>query len=156
VWRFDNIVQGCETINGYALEMRLRNNVTFKASMPFDVKRHPVGEEVASYLASAVEARTGLKASIEDWRDTGFELDFVLNGKPVHFAFAYFEDTPFHFYGQVASYVGWLRRLCGYRDQDEQESLIRALSETLRNDPTFSDVFWHEAWYDETQLATQP
>ena len=67
--------------------MSLRNNVTFKTSISFDTERHPVGEEIASYLARALESRFGLQVLVEDWRDSGFELDVEINGKSLHFAF---------------------------------------------------------------------
>src|SRR4051794_2900661 len=111
--------------------MCLRNNVTFRTSIPFDVNLHPVGEEVASHLAIALESLCGLSASIDIWRDSGFELDVEINGKRMHFAFVYVEDRRFQFYGQIGSYVGWLRRLFGYRDQDEEQILIRALHVSL-------------------------
>jgi hypothetical protein len=136
--------------------MGLRNNVTFNVSIPFDRNRHPIGEEVAAHLVSAIEERSGLHASIEDWRDSGFELDFVINGRPLHFAFVHVDDPRFQFYGQVASYVGWIRRLLGYRDREEEETLIRALHGTLTADSHVSDVLWHEAWYDESRSAKEP
>jgi hypothetical protein len=141
---------------GLSETMALRNNITFRVAMPFDAKLHPVGAEVATYLANAIERRTGLHAAVDDWRDSGYQLDFVINNKPMHFSFCFIEDPRFQFYGQVASYVGWLRRFFGYRDQEEEEMLIRAVEETLKSDPIFSDVYWHEAWYDEAKMTQQP
>jgi hypothetical protein len=83
-------------------------------------------------------------------------LDFVINNKPMYFAFVFVEDPRYQFYGQVASYVGWLRRLFGYRDREEEEALIRAVDETLKSDPIFSNIYWHEAGYDETKMSQQP
>ena len=136
--------------------MALRRNVTFRVAMPFDVKLHPVGGEVATYLATAIKSRTGLHAAIEDWHDSGFELDFTINTKPIQFAFTFVDDPQFQFYGQVASHIGWLRRLLGYRDQGEEDTLIRAVDETLQTDSIFSDVYWHQAWYDEVTMTRHP
>ncbi len=124
--------------------------------MPFNGKLHPVGEEVATYLANAVERYTGLGATVEIWRDSGYELDFVISKKQMHLAFTFVDDPRFQFYGQVASHVGWFRGMLGYRDREEQEVLIRAVDETLKTDSIFSDVHWHEDWYDEATMRQQP
>jgi hypothetical protein len=133
--------------------MRLRNNVTFKATIPFD-QDDP--REVAETLASVLGKRTRRTATIDAWRGSGYELDFTINGKKVHFAMVHVEDPRYHFYGQVSSYVGWIWRLLGYQDDDEIDVLILAIHDALTNDPAFKDVLWHEAWYDEEQATPQP
>ena len=127
----------------------MRNNVSFRVLFPFDTALHPVGEEIAAYLENVLEARCGLRGGVENWRDSGYELCFTIQGKPMCFAFVWVQHPQFQFYGQVGSYVGWLRRWFGYRDQEEAETLIRAVHDTLTNDPNFRDVSWHEGWYDE-------
>ena len=136
--------------------MPLRNNVSFDVLMPFDLKLHPIGEEIAAYLANSIEQKTGMNSKTEIWRDSGYELDFLIGPKPFRFAFCYVGDQKYQFYGQVASEIGWLRRLFGYRDQVEEEALIRAVHRTLTSDPTFTNVRWHEAWYDEKNMSKEP
>jgi hypothetical protein len=124
--------------------------------LPFDRSAHPVGGEVAEALSNAVCKRGGMSAVIEDWRDSGFELDYMINGKRVHFAMVHVQDAPYHFYGQVSSYAGWIRRILGYSDDAEIDVLILAIHDALTNDPAFKEVSWHEAWYDEEQATPQP
>lgn len=134
----------------------MRGNVTFRTSIPYDRSLHPVGEEVAGALLGAVDAALGSSGRLEDWRDSGFELQYVLSEKHVHIAMAHVENEPFEFYAQVASYVGGLRRLFGYRDAVEIERLVMALHRALTSSPAFSQVAWHSAWYDESTMAAQP
>jgi hypothetical protein len=136
--------------------MHLLTGVTFETSIPFDLTLHPIGEEIATYISNSIEARSGMRASIDNWRDCGYELDFQVNGKELHFAFVYVKAEHYQFYGQVASYVGWIRRLLGYRDNDEEAILIRALHELLTDDPVFSEVYWHEASYDDALKSKYP
>jgi hypothetical protein len=134
----------------------LRANVSFRTSIPYDRRLHPVGEEVARVLLSGVDGAVGSTGRLEDWRDSGFELQYVLDGTPVHIAMSYVPDQPFDFYAQVASHVGPLRRLFGRDDRVEIERLIGALHDALGASPSFSEIAWHAAWYDAATMTPAP
>jgi hypothetical protein len=134
----------------------MRENVTFRTSIPYDRCLHPVGEEVARSLLSAVDLALGSPGELDDWRDSGFELQYMLNGRRVHIAMVHTENQPFDFYAQVASYVGWLRRFFGYRDAFEVEQLVKALQQALTSSPDFAEIRWHLAWHDESAMSSQP
>jgi hypothetical protein len=134
----------------------MRENVTFRTSIPYDRSLHPVGEEVARARLGAVDAAVGSRGRLEDWRDSGFELQYVLNGKHIHVAMVHIENEPFEFHAQVGSYVGWLRRLFGYRDTIEREQLVKVVHQALTSSPVFTAIAWHLAWYDASNMAAQP
>ncbi|HKQ79149.1 MAG TPA: hypothetical protein VJ810_35970 [Blastocatellia bacterium] len=111
---------------------------------------------MACSLLSAVDLALGSPGRLDDWRDSGFELQYVLNGRGVHISMIHTENQPFDFYAQVASSVGWLRRLFGYRDAIEVEWLMKALHQALTSSPDFAEIRWRLAWYDESAMSAQP
>jgi hypothetical protein len=134
----------------------LRRNVSFRTTIAFDRGGHPAGEEFARVLLTDVDAAVASSGRLEDWRDSGFELQYVLDGKPVHIAMSFVPDQRFEFYAQVASYAGWVRRLFGYRDQAAVEGLVRALHAALASSTSFNEIAWHSAWYDEGTMTAEP
>jgi hypothetical protein len=83
--------------------MTLRRHVSFRTSLPYDRELHPIGEEVARHLLASLEDALGSKGSLDDWRDSGYELAFVVAGRRVSVALVPGVEQPYDFFAQISS-----------------------------------------------------
>ncbi len=110
--------------------------------MTIDPHAHPPGEELAEFLWEQFN-EDGTELYLDNWRDCGWSLS---TGKTsgVLIAIMRRQDDASLWLAQVQSGIGWIGRLVGRSDREEQEGLTRILHCILDRSEQFTDIKWRE------------
>jgi hypothetical protein len=121
--------------------------VTFTSTLPNEApddphpKGAPVAERIAQRLAEAGVTVTGT----EDWRDSGYLVDCVLDGRKVYLVVSFHGDGPRQWVGMCTSDVGILDRIRGRYPTEQIRLLARAVHGVLQGDGAFANIRWYRA-----------
>lgn len=134
----------------------MRRNVTFRTSIQYDSLSHPVGEEVILILKELIDKELGLLGSVDNWRDCGWSIGYAIGDVPVIISLTRPEDERFDFYMQIAHEASLLKRIFKKIECTKmEEKVIKAVNSILMGSELFSEIRWHDKYYDKRHMTEE-
>jgi hypothetical protein len=112
---------------------------------------HPRGYSICKVLKSILTENGFHTHSIENYRDIAWSMDCEINGKQIYFFVGYLGTKNTEWQLVVCSDVGLLRRLLGYKDQNERLQLAMVIHSILSNDNRVSNLKWFDRYSDTSK-----
>jgi hypothetical protein len=136
--------------------LNMRDNVTFRSTVPVDLDKHPPGEELARYIADKL-TESGMKIrEIDNYEDFAWPIEFESDQTMPWAILGYVDDGAAQWLLQINSSVSWFGRLLGNSDEPGRRMFTERLHALLTNDSNFSDVRWHLGDWNHTDWTAGP
>jgi hypothetical protein len=121
--------------------------VTFTSTLPIEApdEPHPKGALVAERIARGLAGAGVTVTATDNWRDSGYLVDCVIDGRKVYLVVSFHGDGPRQWVGMCTSDVGMLDRIRGRYPAEQIRLLARAVHEVVQGDGAFADVRWYRA-----------
>lgn len=133
-----------------------RLNVTFRCSLPFDDKAHPIGEEIAEYFAAKFQDMDIPISRVDNYDNFAWSMDTTKNGKKLFLVLGYVGDGDYEWLLQINEYSSLLNLFRRNRSQAEREAVAHALNAVLRADSHVSKIRWHVGDFAEENYTDAP
>jgi hypothetical protein len=133
-----------------------RLNVTFRCSLPFDGKAHPIGEEIAEYFATKFKDMNVPISKVENYDDFAWSMDTTKNGKKLFLLIGYVGDGDYEWLLQINEYSSLLHLFGRKRSQADREAVAHAVNAVLRTDNHVSKIRWHVGDFAEENYTDSP
>jgi hypothetical protein len=121
--------------------------VTFTSTLPIEApdEPHPKGALVADRIAQRLTAGGVNVVGTDNWRDSGYEIDCLVDNRKVHVVVSFLGESPRQWVGCCTAHVGLLDRIRGQAPSEQIQHLARAVHRVLQGDGDFSNIRWYRA-----------
>jgi hypothetical protein len=136
---------------------KMKLNVTFKSTLSVDMTAHPIGEELAEYLADRFSQRGITVEKIDNYEDFAWSLDITVDNKKLFLLLGYVGDGNYEWLLQIDEYKTSFWDL--FRKNvalQQRRNLAPKVHEILASDAHINTIRWHEGYFAKEEYSDRP
>ncbi|MHC4989122.1 MAG: hypothetical protein ACYTFX_11605 [Planctomycetota bacterium] len=128
----------------------MRHILTFKSNLSESAEYdHPKGYTICKFLEEELSKKGLEVGSLDNYRDIAWSDDCQINGKRVFFFVGYLGTKQTDWQLIICSHAGFLKRLFGYKDENERRQLAEEIHNILSEDIRFTELKWFSRYTDK-------
>ncbi len=134
----------------------MRFNVSFRCTLPVILDAHPIGRELADYLAQHLRQAGADVAPPEVYDDSAFIIESGEERNGPYLLLGYVGQKEVEWLVEVHSRFGFVGRLMGRSDMPERKRFALQVHQLLQKNDFFQEVRWHEGDATEAGWTAAP